>query len=124
LLERIGLSKTWITMERDLWTLAFATHPETAPHLLADQHEAKTLPEIQQIYRDYDRARDLDPEDLRLRDLADRILRASRARYATEPPPGPPPESPIPQLIQDLVNSTSPAWKRLDRYLRGGLGGS
>lgn len=118
LLQRIGLSKEWITMERDLWVLAFATHPESAALLLADQQQAKTLPEIQQIYRDYDRARDLDPGDPRLRDLAHRILRASRARYTDEPPPGPPPESPIPQLIQDLVNGTSPAWKRLDHYLR------
>lgn len=118
LLERIGLSQDWITMERDLWILAFATHPESAALLLADQHQAKTLPDIQQIYRDYDLARDLDPGDPRLRDLAHRILRASRARYTDQPPAGPPPGSPIPQLIQDLVNSTSPAWKRLDHCVR------
>jgi len=123
LLGQIGLSESWITMERDLWILAFATHAESAPLLLADQHQAKTLPEIQQIYRDYDRARDLDPDDPRLRELADQILSVSRARYSDAPPPGPPPESPIPQLIQDLVNSTSPAWKRLDRYVRSGLAG-
>ena len=123
LLDRIGLSQSWITMERDLWILAFATHAESAPLLLADQHQAKALPEVQQIYRDYDQARDLDPDDPRLRDLADQILSAARARYTDAPPPGPPPESPIPQLIQDLVNSTSPAWERLDRYLRSGLAG-
>ncbi|MGV8910193.1 MAG: MerR family transcriptional regulator [Propionicimonas sp.] len=123
LLKQIGLSQAWIAMERDLWILAFATHTETAALLLADQHQAKTRPEVQEIYRAYDQARDLDPDDSRLRDLADRILRTARARYTDEPPPGPPPESPIPQLIQDLVNSTSPAWKRLDRYVRTGLAG-
>jgi DNA-binding transcriptional MerR regulator len=124
LLERIGLSQDWITMERDLWILAFATHPESASLLLADQYQAKKLPEIQRIYRDYDQARELDPDDPRLRDLAHRMLCASRARYTDEPPPGPPPESPIPQLIQDLVNSTSAAWKRIDHYVRTDLASS
>jgi len=121
LLDQIGLSGDWIALERDLWILSFATDPESAPLLLADQHQAKTNPVIQQIYRDYDRARDLDPDDDRLRDLAGRILEASRARYSDAAPPGPPTGSPIPQLIQDLVNNSSPAWKRLDRYLRAGV---
>ena len=120
-LEQIGLSQEWIAMERDLWILVFATHPESAVELLADQHQAKTLPEVQQIYRDYDQSRDLDPDDPRLADLAERILHISKARYAAQQPPAAPPDSPIPQLIQDLVNSASPAWKRLDRYLRAGL---
>jgi DNA-binding transcriptional MerR regulator len=121
LLREIGLSPEWTAMERDLWILAFATHPESAVALLADQHQAKTLPEVQQIYRDYDRARDLDPDDPRLSDLADRILRIARIRYADQPPPAPPVDSPVPQLIQDMINSTSPAWKRLDHHLRTGL---
>lgn len=121
LLDQIGLSEDWVAMERDLWVLVFATHPQTAAALLADQHDAKTVPEVQEIYRDYDRARDLDPDDPRLRELADRITAASRSRYAASGPTEPPPDSPIPALIQDLVNSSSPAWKRLDRYLRAAL---
>lgn len=120
LLSRIGLSDQWITMERDLWTLVFATHPEAAPALLADQHQAKTLPAVQQIYRDYDRCRDLDPDDPRLAQLASRIIEQARSRY-TEAPPAPPEESPVAALIQDLINSTSPAWRKLDGYLRAGL---
>jgi DNA-binding transcriptional MerR regulator len=121
LLRRIGLSAEWIAMERDLWILAFATHPDSAAEMLADQHQAKTLPEVQQVYRDYDRARDLDPDDPRLGHLAERILRLSRVRYSDHQPPSAPADSPIPQLMQDLINSTSPAWRRLDGYLRASV---
>jgi len=57
------MSDRWVDMERDLWLLAFATHAASAAQLLADQHEAKTHPAVQQVYRYYDRARDLDPGD-------------------------------------------------------------
>ena len=56
-------------------------HPESAAALLADQHQAKTLADVQQVYRDYDQARDLNPDDPRLKQLADRILRITRDRY-------------------------------------------
>lgn len=41
-LRDIGLSDQWIAMESELWILLFATHPDTAEQLLADQHQAKT----------------------------------------------------------------------------------
>jgi DNA-binding transcriptional MerR regulator len=121
LLQQIGLSPDWVSMERDLWSLAFVTHPESAAALLADQHQAKMLPEVQRIYLEYDQARDLDPDDSRLRQLAERILGLSRDRYADQSPPAVPSDSPVPALIQAMINSTSPAWERLDRYLRTGL---
>jgi DNA-binding transcriptional MerR regulator len=118
LLRQIGLSAPWVQMEHDLWMLAFATDPEAAQALLADQHQAKSLPEVQQVYRDYDRARDLDPDDPCLISLAERIAEIARDRYADAPAPAPPANSPVPALIQDMINSVSPAWRRLDRYLR------
>jgi DNA-binding transcriptional MerR regulator len=118
LLTRIGLSAEWVQMERDLWILAFATDPGAAQALLADQHQAKSVPQVQQVYREYDQARDLDPDDPRLASLAGRIGELARDRYADQPPPAPPTNSPIPELIQDMINSASPAWRRLDRYLR------
>lgn len=121
LLTEIGMSERWVDMERDLWLLAFATHPASAAQLLADQHEAKTHPEVQQVYRDYDRARDLDPDDPRLTDLAGRIQRLAHDRYSERPPPAAPDDSPLPGLIQDMINSSSPAWRRIDHYLRTGL---
>lgn len=117
-LTQIGLSAAWVQMEHDLWTLAFATDPEAAQALLAEQHQAKSLPQVQQVYREYDQARDLDPDDPRLIFLAEHIAEIARDRYADQPPPTPPADSPIPALIQDMINSASPAWKRLDRYLR------
>jgi DNA-binding transcriptional MerR regulator len=118
LLTRIGLSTEWVQMERDLWILAFATDPVAAQALLADQHQAKALPQVQQVYREYDQARDFDPDDPRLATLAERIAEIARDRYADQPPPAPPANSPVPDLIQDMINSVSPAWRRLDRYLR------
>jgi len=118
LLARIGLSAEWIQMERDLWMLAFAIDPDAAQALLAEQHQAKSLPHIQRIYRDYDQARNLDPDDPRLAALAGRIASAAEDRYADQPPPAPASDSPLPALIQDMINSTSPAWRRLDRYLQ------
>ena len=120
LLAEIGLSTAWVQMEHDLWILAFATDPMAARALLADQHQAKSVPEVQQVYRDYDQARDLDPDDPRLTLLAERIAAIARDRYADQPPPAPPADSPIPALIQDMINSASPAWMQLDRYLRTG----
>jgi DNA-binding transcriptional MerR regulator len=122
LLRQIGMSQAWVAMEADLWILAFATHPESAAALLADQHQAKQDHLVQEVYREYDQARDLDPNDPRLKDLAERILRLSHERYTDHPPPTPPTDSAVPQLIQDMINSASPAWKRIDQHLRTGHG--
>jgi len=61
LLAGIGLSKDWVQMEHDLWILAFATDPQAAQALLADQYQAKSLPQVQQVYRDYDQGRTWTP---------------------------------------------------------------
>jgi len=114
-LGEIGMSPEWIAMETDLWILAFATHPESAAALLADQHHAKTNPAVQQVYREHDQARLLAPGDPVLKALADRILRLTNERYTDHPPPT---DSPVPQLIQYMINSASPAWKRIDQHLR------
>lgn len=118
LLRQIGLSAAWVQMEHDLWILAFATDPEAARAMLADQHQAKSQPEVQQVYRDYDQARDLDPDDPSLVSLARRIAEIASDRYSDRQPPAPAADSPVPALIQDMINSASPAWRRLDRYLR------
>lgn len=120
-LRDIGLSQHWIDMESELWVLLFATHPDIAQQLLADQHEAKTQPEVQAIYRAYDDARDVDPSDPRLRDLADRIAAATQARYPSGELPIPNRADPIADLIQEFVNDASPAWRTLDRLIRARL---
>jgi DNA-binding transcriptional MerR regulator len=120
-LRNIGLSDRWIAMESELWILLFATHPDIAEQLLADQHQAKTHKEVQAIYRTYDDARDLDPSDPRLRNLADRIADATQSRYPSGELPIPDQHDPIADLIQEFVNNASPAWRTLDRLIRAKL---
>ncbi len=117
-LDRLGFSPRWVAMERDLWIVVFATHPDTADELFRDQADALTDPALRQLYLDYDRAHDLDPEDPFLADLAQRIVKATVQRYGTGDLPGQAMDSPIPQLIQGTVNASSPAWQRLDSLIR------
>ena len=120
-LGELGFSERWVSLERDLWILVFATHPDTAPELFRDQAEALTDPTLRQIYLDYDRAHDLDPRDPFIADLARRIIDATRQRYGTGDLPGQATSSEIPQLIQGAVNASSSAWQRLDSLIRDEL---
>lgn len=120
-LGELGFSERWVAMESDLWTLVFTTHPEIALELFRDQAQAMTDPELRQLYLEYDRAHDLDPHDEFLTELARRIVHATTQRYGTSETsdlPGQATGSKIPQLIQDAVNASSPAWKRLDSLIR------
>ena len=73
-------------MERDLWIVVYATHPEVAGTFFHDQAQALTDPALRQLYLAYDRAHDLDPADPFLTELADRIVAASIDRYGTDLP--------------------------------------
>jgi len=117
----LGFSERWVTLESDLRILVFATHPDTAHELFRDQAQALTDPALRQLYLDYDRARDFDPPDPFLADLARRIIDAATQRYGTGDLPGQATGSEIPQLIQGAVNASSPAWRRLDSLIRDGL---
>ena len=120
-LSELGFSERWVTLESDLWILAFATHPDVANDLFRDQAQAVTDPTLCQLYLDYDRAHDLDPRDAFLADLARRICDATRRRYGTSDLPGQATGSEIPGLIQAAVNAASPAWQRLDELIRDEL---
>ncbi|HUZ71005.1 MAG TPA: MerR family transcriptional regulator [Candidatus Saccharimonadales bacterium] len=120
-LGELGFSERWITLESDLWILVFATHPDIAYELFRDQAQALTDPTLRQLYLDYDRARDLDPRDPAITDLARRIIDATRQRYGTGDLTGQATGSEIPQLIQSAVNASSPAWQRLDHLIRDEL---
>ena len=117
----LGFSERWVRMERDLWILVFATHPDMADELFRDQAQSLTDPALRQIYLDYDRAHDLDPRDPFITDLSRRIIDATRRRYGTGELPGQATGSGIPQLIQGAVNASSAAWRRLDELIREGL---
>jgi DNA-binding transcriptional MerR regulator len=116
-----GFSGRWVSMERDLWILVFATHPDEAHELFRDQAESLTDPDLRQIYLDYDRAHDLDPRDPLISALSRRIIHATKRRYGAGNLPGQATGSAIPQLIQGAVNASSAAWRRLDEMIRDEL---
>jgi DNA-binding transcriptional MerR regulator len=116
-LTDLGFTDRWIAMERDLWIVVYATHPEVADALFHDQAQALTDADLLDLYLAYDRAHDLDPADPFLTELADRIVAASIDRYGTDLP-GVSADSAIPQLLQTTVNASSPAWEQLDSLIR------
>ncbi len=121
-LPSLGFSPRWAAMERDLWILAFATHPDTALGLFRDQAQALEDPQLRQLYLDYDRVHDLDPGDPLIDALARRIAAATRSRYGPGDLPGQVTGSAVPALIQEAVSASSPAWRRLDTLIRRELG--
>ncbi|MFI5641932.1 MerR family transcriptional regulator [Streptomyces goshikiensis] len=124
-LERLadwGFTPRWVTLQRDLWILVFATHPDRAFTLFHDQAETLADPALRQLHLDYDHAHDLDADDPRIGDLARRIAGATRRRYGPDELPGLDMASEVPALIQGSVNASSPAWQRLDTLVRAQLG--
>ena len=121
-LARWGFTSRWVDLQRDLWILVFATHPDQAAAVFRDQSETLSDPALRQFFLDYDGAFDLDPGDPRIDDLAQRIVEATRSRYGSRELPQVDPVSEIPALIQDAVNAASPAWRRLDSLIRMRLG--
>ncbi|MFF3908374.1 MerR family transcriptional regulator [Streptomyces sp. NPDC001848] len=117
-LARWGFTPRWVELQRDLWILVFATHPDQAITLFQDQEEILADPALRQLFLDYDQAHDLDADDPRIVDLARRITEATRARYGPDELPQPDAASEIPALIQGTVNASSPAWQRLDMLIR------
>ncbi|MGI5170805.1 MerR family transcriptional regulator [Spirillospora sp. CA-253888] len=120
-LARWGFTPRWTDLQRDLWILVFATHPDQAGALFHDQAEILADPALRRLFLDYDDAHDLDPDDPRIDDLARRIIEATRQRYGSAERPGLDAASEIPALIQGTVNAASPAWRRIDRLIRAQL---
>jgi len=120
-LPALGFSGGWVDLVTDLWILVFTTHPDEGMDLFRDQAQSLVDPDLRRIYLDYDRCRDLDPADPLVDELARRIVDATRRRYGPGELPGQDANSPIPALIQQSVNSMSPAWRRLDALIRAML---
>lgn len=122
-LARWGFTPRWVDLQRDLWILVFATHPDRAIALFHDQAESLAAPALRRLFLDYDHAHDLDADDPAIDDLARRITEATRERYGPDAPPELDTGSEIPALIQGTVNASSPAWRRLDTLIRAHLAG-
>lgn len=117
-LARWGFTPRWVDLQRDLWILVFATHPDHAITLFHDQAESLADPVLRQLFLDYDHVHDLDAQDPRIDDLARRMVEATKARYGSEELPHLDEDSDIPSLIQGTVNASSPAWQRIDTLVR------
>ncbi|MGW1542212.1 MerR family transcriptional regulator [Streptomyces sp. NPDC002309] len=120
-LTRWGFTPRWVDLQRDLWILVFATHPDGAGSLLADQADILADPALRQVFLAYDQAYDLDADDPSLNDLADGIVSETRRRYRDGEVPELKGVSDIPALIQGTINASSPAWQRLDSLIRAEL---
>ncbi|MGG2462742.1 MerR family transcriptional regulator [Streptomyces sp. RGM 3693] len=120
-LVRWGFTPRWVDLQRDLWILVFATHPDRAITLFLEQTEILSDPTLRQLFLDYDHAHDLDADDPHIGDLARRIADATRERYGPDELPQLDATSEIPALIQGTVNAASPAWRRLDILIRAQL---
>ncbi|CCB72254.1 Putative MerR-family transcriptional regulator (fragment) (plasmid) [Streptantibioticus cattleyicolor NRRL 8057 = DSM 46488] len=120
-LARWGFTPRWVDLQRDLWILVFATHPDQASTLFHDQNETLAAPAPRRLFLDYDHAHDLGADDPRINDIARRIAEATRARYGPDELPKLDAASEIPALIQGTVNASSPAWRRLDMLIRAQL---
>lgn len=83
-LARWGFTQAWVDLQRGLWILAFATHPDHAFTLFHDQAEMLANPALRQLFLAYDQARGLDADDPRVDDLADRIVGATLERYGPD----------------------------------------
>lgn len=119
-LPGLGFSARWVALQTDLWTLVFATHPETARANFRDQAAILTDPALLEVVLEYAGVHDLDPRDPRVDALAEKLVSATRARYGADLPTyeqG----SAIPALVQGAVNASSPAWRRLDALIRAVL---
>lgn len=116
-----GFTPRWVDLQRDLWILVFATHPDHASTLFDDQAEILADPALRRLFLDYDHAYGLDADDPRLDDLAHRIVEATLERYGPGELPDLDTASEIPALIQGTVNASSPAWRRLDTLIRARL---
>ncbi|WP_407835816.1 MerR family transcriptional regulator [Streptomyces sp. DSM 116496] len=120
-LARWGFTPRWVNLQRDLWILVFATHPDRANTLFHEQAEILADPALRQLFLEYDHAYDLDADDPRIDDLARRIAEAHRGRYGPDELPELDTASEIPALIQGTVNASSLAWQRLDTLIRAHL---
>ncbi|MEU1630642.1 MerR family transcriptional regulator [Streptomyces sp. NPDC020096] len=120
-LARWGFTPRWVDLQRDLWILVFATHPDRAITLFHDQAEILADSARRQLFLDYDHAHDLDADDPCIDDLARRIVEATRERYRPDELPELDAASEIPALIQGTINASSPAWQRLDTLIRAQL---
>lgn len=80
-LRAAGVSARTVQAERDGWILLLARYPQEALEELKTKRASLADPAFQQLYRRYDQAVDWDPDDPRLEELADALVRYVEEHY-------------------------------------------
>ncbi len=129
-LREIGVSEQGVQIERDGWILLAALSPEVVPEWTMQKRAALDDAEFRRIYLAYDNARDWDPNDPRLKALADRTVQwtTTRSDAAIGARSDTSPSDPNVMLVAQLMDAesayTSPALNRLAELCRERLGRS
>jgi DNA-binding transcriptional MerR regulator len=113
-LEKLGVSRRTVQMERDGWILMQSVSPKEAASWISDKRETLNDPEFRAIYLAYDAAFDWSPDDRRLYALAARaqrwLAKRSKANRGGKPSTR---AIGVAQLVARSAGAESPAWDRL-----------
>lgn len=120
MLREMGLSERAVGIERDGWILLAARAPDRVAEWIKDKHEALTDAEFRDLYVRFDRAYGWSPDDPRLEELADDLVRFLR-RITAELAPDPEAEAvfddDVVGLLDARVLQASPALEPLGELI-------
>jgi DNA-binding transcriptional MerR regulator len=120
-LQKLGVSRRALRMERDVWILMQAVSPARVAVWVAEKRKALNDPEFCAIYLECDAAFDWSPDDPRLYALAERTRRwtaTQRSRSSGAARSRTTEEQAISRLVARSGGVSSPAWDHLLAIIR------
>jgi DNA-binding transcriptional MerR regulator len=81
-LRALGVGRHTVESERDGWILVLARYPDRAPAWIAQKRADLADPDFLALYRRYDAANDWHPDDPRVEQLADAVVRYLKHRHS------------------------------------------
>lgn len=116
--REIGLSERTVAMERDSWILLSAAYPGMLESSLAMKVACMADPDYRELLRSMDKAIDWDPDDPRLRELAETSMEMLVRLYPPEVARREASEwnrtdEVTMNLLSEMNEFSSPAWQRL-----------
>lgn len=123
-LRALGLSERTIGLERDGWILLSTQVPDRVSDWIEQKQDFLEDPQYRNLYVDFDRAFDWQPDDPRLRDLARAMLAylpefdaEAQDLTTTAEDDAPDLDSTLIALVESEAVKSSPAWQRLTQLL-------
>jgi len=83
-LRAVGIGEDAVRLERDGWILIFARYPRQALDWVARKRRDLADPAYRRLYRGYDEASGWAPDDPRLAELAEAMVRYAAEHYAAD----------------------------------------